>query len=87
MWEIIKKIIIWFASSLENVSNGSSAKKWSSLAAVLISLKLSLLYTNTSVLSVVLTIWLTFALMCLAIVTGAQLIALKNGSSYKEKDK
>jgi len=85
-WENLKKIILWFTSPLDNHSKGSSARKWSALIAIIISIRLSLSYTTETTLATILSIWLIFALMCLAIVTGAQLVMLKNGTPNEPSD-
>lgn len=85
-WNSIKKIILWFISPLDNHSTGASMRKFGAAFAIWVASKLSFLYTNESNLSIITSIWLIFAALCLALITGAQLIELKNGTSKKEEE-
>lgn len=84
MKETFKKIVSWVISPLDNKPDGMSMRKVGSLISILTATKLSLKYTDTKVLSTVISIWLIFALLCLAIITGSQLVMLKNGNSPEE---
>ena len=75
----ILKAINWFTSALDNHSSGSSMRKWGALIAILVAAKITIIFTNITVLSTIVSIWLIFSLLCLAIITGSQLVMLKNG--------
>lgn len=79
------KTTSWWLSMFDNHSIGVSARKFSAFIAIYLSVYLSVKYTSTEILSTILTIWLLFALLCLAIISFQQIIELKNGS--KEVDK
>jgi hypothetical protein len=78
--ETIKKIILWLISPFDNHSTGGSMRKWMSFLAVGIAAKLSFIFTNSSTLSIIVSIWLIYSALCLALITGAQIIELKNGN-------
>lgn len=79
--ETLKKIILWLVSPFDNHSKGSSGRKWLAFIAVGIAAKLSFIYTNSVILSTIVTIWLIYSSLCLALITGAQLVLLKNGNT------
>ena len=72
--------------SFTNQPGGSSARKLSAFAAVSIGCLMTCIYCDSKVLPEILIIWLSFAALCLGMVTTEQLIALKNGGS-KPDDK
>lgn len=82
--ETLKKIILWLVSPFDNHSKGSSGRKWLAFIAVGIAAKLSFIYTNSVILSTIITIWLIYSSLCLALITGAQLVLLKNGNKIDE---
>jgi hypothetical protein len=76
MKTLIKKL--W--SSFDNSPGGFSARKLSAfVAVVVVSAKISYQFTTAENLVEVLIVWLTFAAVCLGLVTGEQLIKLRNG--------
>lgn len=81
----------WIAEQVENVLNslntdkpGFSARKLSAFAAVMVSMYITIKHsTDTNVDTLIMT-WLTFSLLCMGLITFAQLAQFKNGGTIKE---
>jgi quinol-cytochrome oxidoreductase complex cytochrome b subunit len=84
--ETIKKIILWFVSPFDNHSTGMSMRKVGAAFAIGVAAKLSFLYTTSAILSTVISIWLIYSALCLTLITGAQLLELRNGAADKKKE-
>lgn len=85
LYAFIKKTILWLVSPFDNHSTGMSMRKVGAAFAISVAAKLSFLHTNSSTLSTIISIWLIYSALCLTLITGAQIIELKNGISNKEK--
>lgn len=83
---MIIKIVEDILKSLKTTSGGYSGRKLSAFASVCVSAFLSYLYTDKTILTTVLLIWLSFAALCLGIVTIEKIIQLKNGVMDKPED-
>lgn len=86
MKDIIKKIILWLISPFDNHSTGMSMRKVGAAFAIGVAAKLSVLYTTSAVLSTIISIWLIYSALCLALITVAQLLELKNSVIDKKKE-
>lgn len=74
--------------SFDNMPGGMSARKLSAFVGVVAaSLIITHRYTNSDNLVTVLTIWLTFSLLCLGIVTAEQVIRFREGKKDEEAPK
>lgn len=80
---MIGKIIQYTFDSFHNDRGGFSARKLSAFAAVMICVYVTLRFTTTENLTVLVTVWLVFALLCLGIVTAEQIIRFRNGEDNK----
>lgn len=70
----------------DNLNKDSfSARKIAALIGIITGVVLSFKYCNADVLDYIVTIWLTFALLCLGIITIEQVITLKNGNSTQQQ--
>lgn len=78
----IKELIEWLAKSFSNDKDGGSARKLSAFYAVVVMCGIiTNKYTTGDNAPTMLLIWLSFAGLCLGMVTVQQLIELKNGKN------
>lgn len=77
MKEFIKKLV----ASLDNKTDGFSGRKLSALAGVLTAIYITIHELAQTDQLHALYAWLTFALLCLGIVTVQQVIEFKNGKN------
>lgn len=75
------KIIDDIIKSFNTDKGGFSSRKLSAFIAVMIAIYFTIAYGVEKFLVEVIIVWLTFALLCLGIVTIDQIIRLKNGNS------
>ncbi len=75
MKDFIKKLI----ASLDNKTEGFSGRKLSALAAIITGIYITMHELPKDAQIHALYAWLTFALLCLGIVTVQQVIEFKNG--------
>jgi hypothetical protein len=71
-WYVIR---LWdkFIASFDNHSTGMSARKLSAFAGVMIAAALSYKFTDATTVVDIVRSWLAFALLCLGIITWAQI--------------
>jgi hypothetical protein len=71
-------------SSFDNSPGGFSARKLSAFTAVMaVSVIITHRYTTPENLRDILIVWLTFALLCLGIITAEQVIRFREGKENK----
>lgn len=75
----MKNLLAKLIASFENTKEGFSGRKLSAFVAVGLGVCLSFKYCEKDILSEILIIWLSFASLCLGLVTMQQIIDLKNG--------
>lgn len=80
---IIEKLM----SSFDNHSMGFSARKLSAFIAVMVAIYSTVHYVDGTTIVNVLMVWLTFALMCLGIITAEQVLRFKGQQPEPEKPK
>lgn len=68
-------------ASFDNSSDGFSARKLSAFTAVVVALVATFRFVDSSVIINVLIVWLTFALLCMGIITAEQVLKF-----YKRED-
>jgi hypothetical protein len=78
-------IISNLVKSFSTEDGGFSARKLSAFAAVVTSVYITVKLLPKEVQIYALCAWLLFALLCLGLVTGSQLVMLKNGNSETKK--
>lgn len=81
-----KKSSMWgkFINSFDNTKNGFSARKLSAFIAVLTSIYATYKFVDTTTVVHSLMVWLTFALLCLGIITVEQILKFKGNIENKE---
>lgn len=77
----IRKFIEAIFLSFTNEKGGLSARKCSAFAGVFMAAYLSKEHSNEINVGMLVIYWLLFALLCMAIITGEQLVKLKNGDT------
>jgi uncharacterized membrane protein YdcZ (DUF606 family) len=70
---LLERAVKWFLASLETSTTGSSARKWTALAGVLVSLFITAKHTTAQNVGEILVIWLTFVALLLGLVTYQQI--------------
>jgi hypothetical protein len=78
---VIKTIIKNLLGSFDNSKGGYSARKLSAFIAVKTAIYVTYRFTDVNNLVTVVTIWLTFGLLCMGIITAEQVIKFKNGNN------
>lgn len=82
MKDFIKKLI----ASLDTKTEGFSGRKLSALAAIITGIYITIYELPKDAQIHALYAWLTFALLCLGIVTVQQVIEFKNGQKQNPTD-
>lgn len=77
----MKKLINDVLASFKANKEGYAARKLSAFVAVLTAMVLSYEYTDVTVVTTIVSIWLIFALLLLGIVTFQEILQLKNGTT------
>jgi len=77
----MKKFINDILASFKANKEGYAARKLSAFVAVVTAIVLSFEYTDVTVVTSIVSIWLIFALLLLGIVTFQEVLQLKNGTS------
>ncbi len=72
-------------NSFNTDQGGFSSRKLSAFVGVVIAVYLSVKYTNATILDSILITWLLFVLLCLGLVTFAQLVQFKTGQKDEPK--
>ena len=75
------KLLTDIYNSFNTSEGGFSGRKLSAFAGVVTGSILSMKHTTPDNVSMVLGIWLAFALLCLGIITAEQVIKFKNGGN------
>jgi len=75
------KQVTWWLSILDNYSIGASGRKVGSFLAIVTAIILSFIYTNPAIVATIVAIWLVYSLVLFGIISGQQLVELKNGST------
>ena len=76
----MKKFINDILASFKANKEGYAARKLSAFVAVVTAIVLSFEYTDVTVVTTIVSIWLIFALLLLGIVTFQEVLQLKNGT-------
>lgn len=82
----MKNLLIKLIASFDNSKDGFSGRKLSAFVAVVLGVILSVKYCDKDILDETLIIWLSFASLCLGLVTMQQIIDLKNGKKEVPND-
>jgi hypothetical protein len=73
--------------SFDNEPQGFSARKLSAFIAVVMAIYATVHYVDTTTVINALMVWLTFALLCLGIITAEQVLRFKGGETKEEPKK
>lgn len=77
----LKKIFYYFMASFDTFSKGASANKISACAGIGVAIYVTKRYTSDDNITLVITIWLLFVLLCLGLVVFKNIVELVQ--SYK----
>ncbi len=84
MFSLIKNVISDLYNSLNTDKKGLSARKLSAFAAIVVAAKISLNHATPENADSLTNSWLLFGLLCLGLVTAAQLSQIKSGQTVTE---
>ena len=77
----IIRVLTYLLQSFTTENGGASARKLTAFAAVLVAIYITYHYTDKDNVITMVIIWLSTGMLCLGLVTFAQLIQLKNGNN------